>query len=80
MLAVLAVIALSLLLGVAVVLCNKGGDGRRGGSGSTGNSFFCLPASEKLRPAFLIDHPPERGAGGTGISWNGLCAETIEFA
>ncbi len=78
MLAVLAVMALSLLPGVNVGVCVTGGEGRRRGRGSTGSSF-CLLAKENVRPAFLIDQPLERGGGGTGISWNGRCVDTIEF-
>ncbi len=77
MLAVLAVMALSLLPGVNVGVCVTG-EGRRRGRGSTGSSF-CLLANENVRPAFLIDQPLERGVGGTGISWNGRCVDTIEL-
>lgn len=79
MLAVLAVMALSLLPGVNVGVCVTGGEGRRRGIVSTGTSIFCLLAKENVRPAFLIDQPLERGVGGTGISWIGRCVDTIEF-
>ena len=68
MLAVLAVIALSLLPGVKLVSGVVVGEGRGGGAASTRASFFGLLANENVRPAFLIDHPLERCVGGTGIS------------
>lgn len=70
-LAELAVVALSLLPGVNAVIWVVFGDGRAGGEGWRETSFFDLLAKEKLRPAFLNDHPRERDAGGTGISWKG---------
>jgi hypothetical protein len=78
-LVVLAVIALSLRPGVKAVVCFMVGNGGGGGTGSTGTSFFCLLANENVLPAFLIDHPLERGVGGTGMSWSGRGLETIEF-
>jgi hypothetical protein len=62
---------------VVVALCVVNTGGR--GDGAIGSSFFCLLANEKVRPAFLSDHPLDRAAGGTGMSWNGRCAETMEF-
>lgn len=67
-LAVLAVIALSLLPGVKPVSGVMVGERRGDGALSTSVSFFGLLANENVRPAFLIDHPLERCVGGTGMS------------
>lgn len=62
------------------MFCALCGDVKGGGNGSTATSFRGLLANENVRPAFLNDHPLERAAGGTGISWRGRCPETIELA
>jgi hypothetical protein len=78
-LAVLAVIALSLRPGVYAADCVMTGNCGGGDTGSTRTSFFDLLANENVLPAFLIDHPLERGVGGTGMSWSGRGLDNVEF-
>lgn len=78
-LAVLAVIALSLLLGTMAGSGVGVGDGTGGCDGTGGTSSFCLLGNENVRPAFFNDHPLKRGPVFAGRSGDGRLPEVIEF-